>query len=184
MTALSIRWISRLAILVGIIGSPAQAQNVPDYVREEIAGSQMIGKGSYRWFGLKVYDACLWSSPSVFQRSDPMASKFVLELRYAREFKGVEIADRSIVEMRKLNFGTVAQQAEWLRRMRSVFPDVSRGTRLGGVYIPDLGARFYLDGRFLEEIPDPEFARAFFAIWLDARTGDSGLRDNLLGTET
>ena len=36
--------------------------------------------------------------------------------------------------------------------------------------------------RFLGEIADPEFGRAFFAIWLDPRTSAPQLRANLLST--
>jgi hypothetical protein len=36
----------------------------------------------------------------------------------------------------------------------------------------------------IDEIEDPEFARAFFAIWLDERTSAGRLRIRLLGPKT
>jgi len=49
-----------------------------------------------------------------------------------------------------------------------------------GVSLPGRGAAFFHDGRPVGEVADPEFARAFFAIWLDARTRAPELRARLL----
>ncbi|UUZ55997.1 chalcone isomerase family protein [Massilia sp. H-1] len=64
--------------------------------------------------------------------------------------------------------------------MKEIFPDVKEGTRISGVFLPGSQARFYLDGKPLATVPDPEFARAFFAIWLDPKTSAKGLRTALL----
>jgi hypothetical protein len=66
--------------------------------------------------------------------------------------------------------------------MEALFPDVHEGTRISGIHLPGQGARFYLNGNPLGEIPDSEFARAFFAIWLDPRTSASSLRNSLLSS--
>lgn len=42
-------------------------------------------------------------------------------------------------------------------------------------------AAFYHQGRLSGKVADPAFARAFFAIWLDARTRVPALRARLLG---
>jgi hypothetical protein len=47
--------------------------------------------------------------------------------------------------------------------------------------MPNQGVRFYHDGRLLREVADVEFARAFFAIWLDEHTSSQRLRSQLLG---
>jgi hypothetical protein len=64
--------------------------------------------------------------------------------------------------------------------MLRVFPDVERGRRIAGVNLPARGVRFYVDGRDAGSIDDTEFARAFFAIWLDPRTRSPKVRDGLL----
>ncbi|WP_370662711.1 chalcone isomerase family protein [Massilia frigida] len=46
--------------------------------------------------------------------------------------------------------------------------------------MPGGGARFYLDGKALAALPDQEFARAFFGIWLDPATSARALRSALL----
>ncbi len=162
----------------------AQAGAIPWYVQKEIADARLVGQGSYSWFGLTIYEAYLWGERETYRPESPMADRFVLELVYQRELKGVRIAETSISEIRKLGFGTSAQLDVWLKMMQDIFPDVRKGTKLSGVYLPGQGARFYMDGQLLKEIPDPEFARAFFSIWLDERTSAARLRSRLLGLKT
>lgn len=65
--------------------------------------------------------------------------------------------------------------------MQQSFVDVQAGTRLTGVYLPGQGARFFLGQALLREVKDLQFAQAFFAIWLDPRTSNPELRQQLLG---
>ncbi|WP_394791201.1 chalcone isomerase family protein, partial [Rhodoferax sp.] len=67
--------------------------------------------------------------------------------------------------------------------MTRVIPDVKKGEHLTGVNRPGAGAQFYYQGKAIGSIADPEFARAFFAIWLDARTREPELRQSLIGSK-
>jgi len=138
---------------------------------------QPVGQGSLSWFGLRVYDAALWTPDGRPDVSRP----FALVVRYARALDGEAIAARSIEEIERLGAGTPAQRGEWAARLRGAIPDVEEGDQITGLYRPGQGARFYLNGRLLGEIDDPAFARAFFAIWLDPRTSAPELRAALLG---
>jgi hypothetical protein len=150
-------------------------------VQQELVNAQLSGQGSYRWFGLKIYEAFLWRESSVEKTISLRDSKYILELVYARDLRGKRIAEASLDEMRKLNKGSPAQHSAWLQLMLGIFPDVHEGTHLTGVYMPNQGVRFYHDGRLLREVADVEFARAFFAIWLDEHTSAQRLRSQLLG---
>jgi hypothetical protein len=66
--------------------------------------------------------------------------------------------------------------------MQQSFVDVQAGTRITGVYLPGQGARFFVGQHLQHEVKDPQFARAFFDIWLDPRTRNPELREQLLGT--
>lgn len=138
---------------------------------------QRLGEGTLRWFGLKVYDATLWA---VDRRAD-FSAPLRLELRYARALSGAAIAGRSDEEIARLGFGTPQARARWLAAMRRLFPDVAAGDALTGEHLPERGARFFRNGVPLGEVPDPEFSRAFFSIWLDPRTSAPALRATLLG---
>jgi len=148
----------------------------PPHVEEHVKQARVAGSGTFTWFGLRIYDAELWVGEKGYASDAP----YVLDLRYARKLDGRKIAEASADEMEKLGAGTAVQRAAWLARMKEIFPDVKEGNHISGVYLPGAGARFYLDGKALATVPDPEFARAFFAIWLDPRTSAKSLRTALL----
>jgi Chalcone isomerase-like len=151
----------------------------PDHVRRHIDDARPLGGGRLTWFGLHVYDAQLFV-PRAFDAANPAAQPFALELTYARSLDGRAIAERSRDEIARLSLGSDVQRTRWLADMTAIFPDVKPGQRLAGIYRPGSGTRFYLNGLFLGEIADPEFGRAFFAIWLDPRTSSPQLRASLL----
>lgn len=152
------------------------AHAAPAPIDAHLTGARVAGQGTFRWFGLKIYTAQLWVGDKGYQAGAP----FVLDLVYARKLEGNKIAQASDEQMAKIGAGTPAQRVAWLARMKEIFPDVKDGSRISGVFLPGAGARFYLDGRPLAAVPDPEFARAFFAIWLDPATTAPDLRAALL----
>lgn len=154
-----------LAILL-LAGAAAQAEDL-----------QRRGEGTLRWFGFKVYEATLRTEGA----APEFTQRFALELRYARALRGAAIAERSHEEIARLGFGAPAQREIWREAMRRLFPDVAAGDTLTGEHLPRRGARFLRNGLPLGEIADPEFARAFFSIWLDPRTSAPELRAALLG---
>lgn len=140
-----------------------------------------LGSGSFRWFGLKLYDARLLSERGRTPGSDWRQVPLALELTYARSLVGSKIADASVDEMKKVGVGNPAQHEAWRDAMRAVFPDVQEGTRLTGLYQPGQPMRFLRDGQPIGEVADPEFGAAFFAIWLHPKTSAPKLRAALLG---
>lgn len=156
------------------------AIEAPATVQREIEQARLAGQGEFRWFGMNIYRARLWVGAAGYRAEAPTSSKFALELRYARALEGARIATSSEQQMQKLGLGSATQRAAWLTRMTALFPDVQVNSRIVGVYLPQIGARFYLDGKLLGEVADPEFGRAFFAIWLDPNTSAPDLRAALL----
>ena len=149
------------------------AAGVPD-------GWRVLGTGEMRWFGFKLYDARLWAAREV----DPARATdeaFALELRYAREIPSARLVEASIEEMGRLGESSPDRLAVWRRILADVFPDVRPGEVIIGLNRPGQGAEFYHQGRLTGRIADVDFARRFFAIWLDERTREPGLRQRLLG---
>lgn len=155
--------------------------SAPSHVQQTVPQARILGQGSFRWFGLKIYDAVLWSGPRGLSGALPSDRPFALDLRYARSLPGKKISDASSEQIQKLGMGTTEQRVRWHQDMQKLFPDVQEGTQLTGVYVPATGARFYLDGKLLGSIDDPQFADAFFAIWLSDKTTAPQLRQALLG---
>jgi hypothetical protein len=171
-----------ITLLLALLpGTALAASNIaPIHIQNEVRQARLAGEGTFRWFGLKIYDAQLWVGEKGYVSDSPSDEKFALNLRYARSLHGAKIAEASREEMLKLGLGTEQQRTRWQASMETLFPDVEEGTQLTGVFLPGEGARFYADGKPLGDIRDPEFARAFFAIWLDANTTAQKLRTALL----
>jgi hypothetical protein len=138
-----------------------------------------LGTARLRVWGFEVYDASLYASPG-FDAQRFAEQRFGLELAYLRSFKGPDIAERSLDEMRALGAIDAAQAERWLKAMSALFPDVQRGDRITGVHVPGTGARFYLNGQWLGEVADESFSRLFFGIWLSPKTSQPGMRRALI----
>lgn len=157
------------------------AQPLPAEVAPLLQSASPAGAQRFRVWGFDIYDARLWTAPG-FSGERYEASALALELSYLRDFKGRDIAERSLKEMRRLGSISDAQAQRWLAEMQRVFPDVQRGQRLLGVHRPGEGAFFWFNGQRAGEIRDAEFSRFFFGIWLSPRTSEPALRQALLGS--
>lgn len=163
--------------LLMLLALPAAAAELPAAACSLLQTCRLIGEGQLRWWGFHVYDAALWSPTGRWQERSPYA----LDIRYARRVTGTQLAETSIDELRRLGIGDEAALARWGAAMKRLFPDVAPGSRLIGVHVPQRGALFYSATTYLGAIEEPEFARGFFAIWLDPRTQTPDLRTALLG---
>lgn len=168
-----------MACLAALAPMPAAAQTLAAPVAAAAPNLTVQGEGTMRFFGLKVYDVRLWTLMSRFTHAEP----FALELVYDMSLKGKDIAERSVTEMRGIGVKDEDKLKRWGEVMARVFPDVKAGDALIGVSIPGKEARFYNREKLIASIPDPEFARAFFDIWLSDKTSAPGVRSKLLGQQ-
>ena len=166
-----------LALLISV--PSAMSQTLPPPVASEAPNLTLQGSGTMRFFGLKVYDVRLWTPMQRFSH----AETFALELIYDMSLKGKDIAERSITEMRAIGYGDDAKLKRWGDAMAKLFPDVKAGDTLIGVSIPGKEARFYSREKLIGAVPDPEFAQAFFDIWLHEKTSAPQVRTRLLGAQ-
>ena len=166
-----------IALLFLLGAGSVAAQTIPPHIQAELPYATLRGSGSFRWFGLLIYEATL------YDKRDTTASNengLALDLHYARALDGKKIAAASIEQIERLGRGSAGQRQRWLEQMRALFPDVESGTHLTGILVPGTAARFYRDGTWLGEIRDAAFAEAFFAIWLAPNTSAPALRTQLL----
>jgi Chalcone isomerase-like len=152
---------------------PAYSQDA-SFVNGLLNQAKLQGAGKFTYWGFDVYDAKLYRSGIT------TSPEFALDIRYFRSFSGLAIAKKSAQEMQ--NFGVPARQADiWGRQLAGILPDVERGQSLTAIYLPKQGTVFFHEGKQLGEIPDTQFAKAFFGIWLDPNTSAPKLRNQLLG---
>ncbi len=156
---------------------PAYANTLPPSVVKEHVGLSVRGETLLRFIGMKVYDARLWTQGKAHSYDD----LFALELVYDMNFKGKEIAERSVGEMRKTGVRDEAKLMRWGDEMAKIFPDIKKGDALIGVFVPNKEVRFFSREKLIATVSDPEFAKAFFDIWLSEKTSEPKLREKLLG---
>ena len=161
------------ALPLCLLSRGAAANQPPKALSALLPDLRPWGQGAFRRFGFLVYEASLWAGEGD-QPTPPLA----LGLTYQRNIAGKAIAEASVDQMRRFDVSET-QLERWGQQMLAIFPDVKPGDRIVGLQMPDR-ARFYFNDALIGEIADPAFARAFFAIWLDPRTSEPGLRTALL----
>lgn len=152
----------------------------PTELLKALPQARLQGSGVLRFFGLRVYEARLWTAAG-FDADDYARHPFALELAYDRRLEGQAIAERSVAEMRRVGAFDDASAKRWLALMVQAFPDVAAGDRLVGLNDGQGGVRFFHNGRPTAQTVDADYARLFFGIWLARQTSAPALRDALLG---
>lgn len=144
---------------------------------KHVPDAQKVGAGRMTYLTLPVFDAALYAPGGVYSTAKP----FALKLTYLRNLKGRDIARSSVEQMRRQGGHGEAQLTAWGEAMADMFPDVAKGTTLTGVRHADGATSFYQSARVIGRVEDPAFGRAFFDIWLGAKTSQPALRKKLLG---
>lgn len=144
-----------------------------------LPGLRAAGHGTLRFWGFEIYSARLWVSPG-FEPERYAAQPLALTLAYQREFTAQAIAERSLVEMRRVGNFDERQGARWQHDLQAALPNIRAGDQLTGLYQPERAAVFQMQGRTVGEVADPAFGPLFFGIWLSPRTSQPRLREALL----
>ena len=168
---------SAFGVLVLVCALTASAQTLPEAIARDVMGLSLRGGGALRVIGLKVYDVRLWTQMRPFTHAEP----FAIELVYDMAFRGKDIAERSVKEIRAQGIDDETKLRRWGDEMTKIFPDIKQGDALIGVSLPGKEARFYNREKLIATVPDPEFAKAFFDIWLSEKSSEPKLRLKLLG---
>ncbi len=158
----------------------AADESTPAHIAAAVPHARLSGQGPFRYLLFRVYDARFWVGDAGFNSDAPSAAPFALELTYALNLKGADIAKTALDEFERLGAADEALRQKWYEQLRVLMPDVSPGQRLTGIFVPQDGLQLYSNGVPVGALHDPELARWFFAIWLDPRTQDPKLRAALL----
>ncbi len=151
--------------------------------KQHLPQAKMLGGGEFRWWGFSIYTARIWQQTPNKDGGLDQSASFALEITYNKSISRDRFVDSSIDEIKRLHGDkfNADKLKSWRQYMEKAFIDVKSGDQLIGVFLPGIGCRFYSQQALLAEIPDETFANAFFSIWLDPRTKDNNLRQQLLG---
>jgi hypothetical protein len=140
---------------------------------------RLVGQQRLTYWGFDIYDASLWAS-TAFAPEAWAKQNLIIRLRYLRDFKGADIAQRSIDEMQAQRPLTPAQLKSWPATLQALMPNVRSGESITGAYQPDKGMQLLHQDRLLGELSDTELAQRFLGIWLAPETSQRQLRQQLL----
>ena len=166
-------WTIPLGLLSAIAASSHAAPPPP------MPGLTLRGQATRRFLGLAIYEARLWTGAG-FEPERYPTQRFALELSYFGALSGIEIAERSLLEMRRQEALGDEREAAWRSLMQRAFPDVGKGDRLTGEHDGAGAVRFLHNDRPTASTQDADFARLFFGIWLSLRTSDLEMRSALI----
>ena len=141
---------------------------------------RLTGEGIFSWTVFNLYRARLFVSGGAYDANQP----FILDLCYLRTLPAQMIISASLDELKRLRNPAPELLQSWSEALRRIVPDVGLNDRLVGHFIPGKGVRFYSSVAWLGEMNDPLFAEGFAAIWLDPATGNTALREALLGLDS
>jgi hypothetical protein len=167
----------KLCVVLAFLCVSISSAHAGDAAQKYLPHATLVGKATLSFTFWDVYEASLYAPNGEFDENAPHA----LTLHYLIELKGKDIADRSIIEMKKQGFTNQSKLNDWHAQMLKLFPDVHKGTELTAVFTPSQSTHFYHNDQSIGSINDPEFTKQFADIWLSQKTSEPELRKKLLG---
>ena len=154
---------------------------ISKHLQHHLIAPRVVGKGLFSVWGLDIYQATLWGGEKMLHSENWQTQRLALELRYARDFDGKDIAKRSIDEIHAQSPLTQDKAQAWLNTLEGLFPSVRKNHTLTGIYLPAASSPFLFNDKVIGSINDAELVQRFFAIWLSPKTSAPKLRRQLLG---
>lgn len=128
----------------------------------------MLGEATYRYWGFKLYEASFYSGcgQKVLQTWDRECT-YQLDLHYDRTFTPEDFTRSSEKILKRIYEERYESIASGLKKFQALFEKVNDGDTYSLKYTPSGNISLSLNGVFKGEVNDPEFARAYFQIWLN-----------------
>lgn len=144
------------------------------------------GSGSYRWWGIKVYDATLLT-PDHFDGDYSRTRPLALEITYNINIKKEALIESTYDQWSEIATGQqpgCGNKKRWSAVLLTIWPNLAKGDSLKVVVTSENVAQFYHNDAFVGNVPDPAFAHCFLSIWLAQDTTAPDLRKQLLSIPT
>ena len=146
------------------------------WLSTQIPSAEEVGSAEVSYIFWDLYEVELYAPNGAYTEN----SSFALSLRYQREIKADRILKSSMDEMRRMGADEV-KLAQWYDLLKGIFPDVSKGDTLTGIFQPGQPTHFYYDDVLIGTIPDPAFGHHFSQIWLGPEARYPEVRQALKG---
>ncbi|CAG9297474.1 chalcone isomerase family protein [Celerinatantimonas diazotrophica] len=158
--------VSAMAVSTNSCTAPAQQNPLGEYTF------------SKWWFD--IYQARLYQSKGA-QAAVQAQQGTLLQLTYLRDISHQDLVKQTQEQWQAMPLDPSLPVKQWLKRLNAIWPNVQKGDCIAFKVTQEGAGSFYLGTRYLGEITDPRFAKAFLAIWLGKHSQYPEQRANLLG---
>lgn len=162
-------------ILMGL-ATPLAAQQPPDEASSVLSAPKQLGQASFRWLGIHLYDATLWSDAARFDWSAPMA----LELSYDMGISGADLLDTTMDEIARME-GEQPDQAALRQALRPCMKSVSDGDHYVAAASGADQISLWLNGAQTCSVSHAGVKQRFLGIWLADNSRSPALSRQLRG---
>ena len=161
-------------IALAFLCIPFSATAALPELRHLIAADKPVGTAHMQVMWMDVYTASFWSDSGGWEKPP-----YALTLTYGMRFTAEELASRTRQEMLAVSSLPAAICEEYAERLKKIWPNVNAGDRITALADKD-STLFFYNGKKLGTIEGQEFMKAFFAIWLSAKSSEPAMRQQLL----
>ena len=180
-------------ILIGILCMPCNVNGA--YIKGISFDDECIVNNkrlSLRGVGLLKYLVVVNAYVGGFylEKNTPISDRFAdverrLDLHYFHAIASDDFAKAtSKIIKRNVSPDQYERLYPFIRQMNSLYLNVKPGDRYSATYIPGKGTELAINGKPLGIVPDSDFSKAFFGIWLGDNPLDEKFRDALLGRKS
>lgn len=154
----------------------ANADIVPE-VRTTVSQPGELGSGDFRWFGLKVYEAQLYTPQGKgFNWERP----FALQLDYARKVRARVQLKASLDELKRIE-GAQGDHAQIGSKLSNCLRDLRAGDRVVAVAQDADTLDFFVNGAQTCTLQHGEIRERYMSLWLSDDARDQKLARRLRG---
>ncbi len=122
-------------------------------------GLEKVGEARLSLLWLDIYDARLFSADGRYSAGD---APLLLELVYHRSISSEELVEETAKQLE----GRLEVSRSEIGRLERLLPSVDSGDSLAFYLTAEGKGVFFFNQRYLGEMEDPAFNRAFIDIWL------------------
>lgn len=135
------------------------------------------GEGEMSVMFWDLYKAELFGkTPSYQAGSTPIA----LKITYLRDINKEDLIEATLDQWIHIGFENEAIP-NWATQLEQIWPDIKEGSQLIIRVYPGGSSDFYDSKSKIGSVADPQFGKAFLAIWLSEKTSEPKLRAQLIG---
>lgn len=139
---------------------------------------QLLGKAKFSVLFWDIYESQLLTTDGR-QPFSNLCQHSLFEIHYLRDISQKELVENTIAQWRHLALHENEYSA-FIPLLENIWPDIKAGDQLA--MLNQTGRTvFYLNQQKIGQIENLAFAKAFLRIWLDEKTSEPELRQQLLG---